>query len=479
MVPFCKTGGLADVIGSLPAVLAAMGHEVHVMLPGYPVIDREMYGFRERCGRFQVPLGPVTKPVTVLSADWKGTFVHLVENGEYFDRPFLYGDEHGDYYDNGSRFVFFCRAVVEIVKCMGLAPDIISAHDWQTGLVPAYLRTLYAGEASFRNTRALFTIHNLGYQGNFAPWVFGLSGIPESEFHWRRMEFFGNVSLLKSGIVYADAVSTVSTAYAEEITGPEFGFGMEGVLAQRRHDLHGILNGIDDDDWNPSSDPVIPARFDAGNPAGKQACRAMLLEQAGFSLAETVPVFGIVSRLDPQKGFDILEGAMGRILALDAAIVMLGTGTRELTDVMEHFNRRYRERFRAVLSFEPAMARLIYAGADGFLMPSRYEPCGLGQMIAMRYGALPVVHATGGLADTVVDLDGDPGRGNGFSFGEYSADALAAAVSRAAGVFREPGRMRWNVAMERGMRADFSWRKSAERYLALFRDMLRKPVWQP
>jgi starch synthase len=473
MTPFCKTGGLADMIGSLAPVLASFGHEVHVVLPGYAAIDRERYGFATDCTRFQVPVGPVTKPVVVSSARWKGVSVHLVENEEYFERHGIYGDGQGDYLDNGPRFICFCRGVLEAVKCLGIAPDIIHAHDWQTGLVIPYLRTLYAGEPLFRSTHTLFTIHNMGYQGVFPPWVFGFSGIPETEFHWRKMEYYGNVSFLKSGIVYADAVSTVSRTYAGEITTEPLGFGLQGVLAERSGDLHGILNGIDTEEWNPETDPALPARYGHGKLSGRKACRAALLNAFGISAKEGVPVFGMVTRLDSQKGFDIIEEAMGDILALELRLLVLGTGMREHREALEMLAAKFPERVRVMLKFDPAAAKLVYSGSDAFLMPSRYEPCGLGQMIALRYGALPVVHGTGGLADTVVDIDREPANGNGFVFDTYTAEALVGAVKRAASVYREPGRTRWRAAVKQGMRTDFSWRRSAEEYVALYEAIAR------
>jgi starch synthase len=468
MVPFCKTGGLADVTGSLAPVLASLGHEVHVVMPGYAAIDRAKFGFREGCARFQIAVGPVSKPVTISSAAWKGVHIHLVENEEYFDRPGFYGDEHGDYLDNGPRFVLFCRGVLEAAKCLGIAPDIIHAHDWQAGLVSPSLRTLYAGEEAFRRTKSVFTIHNLGYQGIFPRWVFGLSGIPESEFDWRKMEYYGSVSFLKSGIVYADAVTTVSRTYAREITTEPLGFGLQGVLAERRGDLSGILNGIDTEEWNPATDADIPARFGPDHPEGRKVCRKSLLASFGVKAGADTPLFGMVSRLDSQKGFDLLAEAMGRIMTLDMRLLVLGSGTAEYREALSGLASANPDRIGLALKFDPAAAKLVYAGSDAFLMPSRYEPCGLGQMIALRYGSLPVVHATGGLADTVTDLDSDPATGNGFSFGDYSADALALAVKRAAAAFRERGRPRWRAAMERGMRADFSWRRSTAEYLALY-----------
>ncbi len=468
MAPFCKTGGLADVIGSLPPVLAALGHTVHVILPGYASIPREKYRFREECETFQLPVGPVTKPVGISSATWKGVNVHLLENEEYYDRPFLYGDENGDYADNGPRFVCYCRGVLEAARCMGFQPDIIHAHDWQAGLIPAYLRTIYTDDPFYRRTSSLFTIHNLGYQGIFPPWVFSLSGVPESEFHWQRMEFYGNVSFLKSGIVYADAVSTVSGTYAREITTEPLGFGLQGVLNQRRNVLNGIPNGIDMEDWDPSTDMVLPARYNAHDLQGKATCREVLLEKVGITARAEVPVFGIVSRLDIQKGFDILEEAMEELAGLDLRLIVLGTGAREHNEAMQQFAQRHADRVRLLLKFDTAAARLIYSGSDAFLMPSRYEPCGLGQMIAMRYGTLPVVHSTGGLADTVFDLDSDPVQGNGFAFTEYSAAALVDAVRRAIQAFGEPGRPRWHAAVNRGMHEDFSWKRSAEEYVRLY-----------
>ncbi len=474
MTPFCKTGGLADVIGSLPPVLAAMGHDVHVVLPGYADIDRTRFGFRGDCGQFQVPVGPVTKPVTLSSARWNGVAVHLVENEEYFDRPGLYGDINGDFFDNGPRFVCYARAVLEAAKCLGIRPAVIHAHDWQAGLVMPYLATLYAGEDLFRKTRTLFTIHNLGYQGVFAPWVFGLSGIPETEYDWLKMEYYGNVSFLKSGIVYSDAVSTVSPSYAREITDVPLGFGLQGVLEGRGENLHGILNGLDYAEWDPSTDTAIPARYSPGDMKGKAACRRELVKAFGLDAGKNDPVFGMVTRLDHQKGLEIVGGAIERLAVLGIRLAVLGSGDRGYINALESFAKSHPGRIGLNLRFDPKIARLVYSGADAFLMPSMYEPCGLGQMIAMRYGALPVVHATGGLIDTVTDLDANPEAGNGFVFTEFTADALLDAATRAVKAFAEPKRPRWNAAASRGISADFSWEKSANAYDALYRELSKK-----
>ena len=399
--------------------------------------------------------------------------IHLLENEEYFDRPFLYGDENGDYFDNGPRFICYCRGVLEAARCLGLEPDIIHAHDWQAGLIPAYLRTLYSDDVLFRRTKTLFTIHNLGYQGVFPPWVFPLSGMPESEFNWQRMEYYGNVSFLKSGIVYADAVSTVSETYAREITTEQLGFGLQGVLAQRRTVLSGILNGIDPEEWNPDTDTTLPARYTVSDLKGKARCRTALLEKFGLSAAEGVPVFGVVSRLDSQKGFDLLQEAMEELAALELRLVILGAGDRENNEAMQLLADRHAGQMGLLLKFDSDAARLVYSGSDAFLMPSRYEPCGLGQMIAMRYGSLPVAFSTGGLADTVFDLDENPETGNGFAFSEYSAAALVDTVRRAIKAFGEPKRPRWKTAMDRGMRQDFSWKRSAEKYGELYKRLVK------
>jgi starch synthase len=472
MAPFCKTGGLADVIGSLPVVLSQMGNEVHVMLPGYSLIDRKKYGFTDNQRNFQVTVGPVTKPASISNASWKGVNVHLIENEEYFDRPGLYGEEEGDYYDNGPRFVFFSRGALEAVKVLGIKPDIIHAHDWQAGLILPYLRTIYAEEPLFRNAASLFTIHNLGYQGNFPQWVFSLTGIPGEEFYWTKMEYYGNVSFLKSGIVYADAVSTVSETYAREITTEELGFGMQGALAERRNTLFGILNGIDQDEWNPAEDQSLPARYSLNDLSGKRKCREALLKEFGIPKEKNIPIFGMVSRLDSQKGFDILEEGAEKIAQMDLFLFILGSGTRDHAEAMGKLAAKYSDRTRIMIKFDPLTARLIYAGSDAFLMPSKYEPCGLGQIIALRYGTLPVVHATGGLIDTVHDLDSDPEDGDGFAFKAYSSEALVETIERVVKAYSERDGQRWQKAVQLAMARDYSWRISSEKYVKLYRKLL-------
>ncbi len=468
MVPFCKTGGLADVIGALPPVLADMGHDICVMLPGYTVIDRARYRFEAVSEKLRIPVGKEMKTLTISSAEWKGITVHLLENDGYFGRGGLYGDEQGDYDDNGERFVFYARGVVEAVKHLTVMPDIVHAHDWQASLVIPYLATVYAGDHHFENTATLFTVHNLGYQGIFQKQVFSLTGLPDEAFHLTKMEYWGNVSFLKGGIVYADAVSTVSETYAVEITGKELGFGLHGVFKERRNDLYGIVNGIDQDEWNPEKDTAIPARYGSGDMSGKKKCRKILLKACGMKASSNVPVFGMVTRLDDQKGLDILDAGIGRLVALNLRLVILGTGTSKHHDTMKQLALRYPDRIHVILGFDSVMARLIYAGSDAFLMPSRYEPCGFGQLIAMRYGTLAVVNSTGGLADTVRDIDNHRDDGNGFTFSTYSSDALVNTVARAAKVFREHDRKRWFRTVNRAMAQDFSWKTSVKKYINLY-----------
>ena len=468
MVPFCKTGGLADVIGSLTPVLARLGHDVRVILPGHRSIDRLKFGFQKHDESFTAPVGDRHVSYGISSTTWNGVDIYLIENDAYFGRAGLYGDASGDYPDNGERFSFYSRAVLETATFLRIRPDIINAHDWQAGLVIAYLRTLYGDDPFFENTGALFTIHNLGYQGIFPHDVFSLTGIPEEEYSWRKLEYFGNMSFIKGGIVYADAVSTVSRTYAEEITQPELCFGLDGVFKERLNDLYGIVNGIDYGEWNPAVDRAIAARFDTDNLSGKKKCRSDVLKLYGLRAGGTVPVIGMVSRLDDQKGFDILEAAMEQLVSFDIRLIILGTGTKSHEDAVRSLAGRFPDAVGALLKFDNITAHKVYAGVDAFLMPSRYEPCGLGQLIAMRYGALPVVHATGGLVDTVVDMDDHPAEGTGFVFLEYTPDSLVAAVMRAVAMFRRKDRMRWTQAVHRAMTREFSWEKAAQEYGSLY-----------
>ena len=468
MEPFCTTGELADVIGALPVAIAEKGHEVVVMLPGYSLIDRERYGFTKPGVWLQIPVGREQQTLAISSLEWKGITVYLLENDEYFDRPTLYGNGYTDYTDNGLRFMFYSRGLIETLRALDIRPDVVHCHDWPSALVVSYLASLYKDDPFFINTATLFTIHRLKHQGLFHESVFWLSGLPSELFRSHTMEHFGNVSFIKGGIVCADAVSTVSETYAREITTRELGFGLDELFAKKKENLYGIVNGIDMKAADPAADPLIPAHFSADDPSGKSICREHLLKTCGLKADDNVPIFGMVSRLDDQKGIHLLEEAVDSLANLDIRLIILGTDTREHQELTIQFASRHPQRIRVLLRFDKGMSRLIYAGSDIFLMPSRWEPGGLGQLVAMRYGTIPLVHKTGGLADTVRDLGEHPKDGTGFSFKEYTVFSFVEAASRAVGIFRSPHPGPWDDLIGRVMRLDHSWGISADKYIALY-----------
>jgi len=460
MVPFAKTGGLADVIGSLPLALAKLGVEIKVVIPKYLS--------RQKRGR------SITKPHPCAQG-WdrsscgisENVEVYFIENENYFNRENLYGDSSGDYPDNLERFAYFCRRSLTLLKETGFKPDIIHCHDWQTGLIPVYLKSVYSEDAFYRKTKSLFTIHNLAYQGVFPraqSSFLGLAGETQGEQFWARD---GNVNLLKAGLVSADIISTVSPTYANEIQTKEFGCGMEDVLVKRAGELYGIINGIDFHLWDPAKDEAIVKRYSLFSLEQKGVNKLALQEECGFKKAPDTPLIGIVSRLAEQKGFDLLAKSIDGILKLGAQIVVLGTGDEHYHRLFEKLAAVYPESISVNLRFDAQLARRIYAGSDFFLMPSRFEPCGLGQLISLRYGTVPVVRATGGLKDTIIDYCRDPERGNGFSFTRYKEDCLLAVLKEAIEVYRD--KERWHNLVARAMECNFSWERSAREYLKLYK----------
>lgn len=470
-VPFAKTGGLADVAGSLPKGLAKVGAKPVLVMPYYKEVGRGGFG-EKKVGRLEVPVGANKVTTTVYASDIPGTDIPAFFLGydRYFCREGLYQEKGIDYPDNAERFTLLCRGALELIIAENMRPACVHGHDWQTGLIPVYMKDHYAEELADAGT--LFTIHNTGYQGNFDKKYFPITGISWNRFELNDMEFYGQFSFLKAGIVHADVISTVSERYGEEIQTPEFGFVMDGVLRQRRTDLHGVLNGIDYSIWNPKKDPYIAANYRAENLKGKTACKQALEKENGFQHDNKTALVGIVSRLADQKGFDVLVDGIDGILQLPCRYVLLGTGDRKYHRLFEEVAKRHPEKFSAHLLFDDAMAHRIYAGADMILMPSRYEPCGLGQMIAMAYGTVPVVRATGGLADTVIDADDSKREGVGFSFERYTARAMVEAIKRAITAFGRP--RRWRNIMRRGMAKDFSWERSARAYMKLYRSAKAK-----
>jgi starch synthase len=472
IVPFAKTGGLADVTGALPKALRRIGVEADCILPFYRCVDRERFPIDGPGQAIRVPVGHREEPGTVEETDaGGGVSAFLVRNDRYFDREFLYGTKDGDYVDNFERFAFFCRAIMEWILRSGRRYDVIHCNDWQTALIPAYVKTLYAGQGNFSGTGTVFSVHNLGYQGLFWNHDLPLTGLGWELFTPQGLEFYGKVNLMKAGLVFADILSTVSATYSREIQTPEYGYGLEGVLYERREDLYGIVNGIDDDEWHPVSDRWIAANYSAGDLSGKAACRRDLLAEFGI-VAGDAPVLGIIGRMTAQKGFDLLEQIWEWIAGQPLRLVILGAGERRFEEAIGELGRRYPDRIAVRVAYDDALAHKIEAGSDMYLMPSRYEPCGLNQIYSLKYGTVPIVRETGGLADTVSDADRNPGEGTGFTFRRYEAEDLKDAVSRALAAFAD--RPRWDVIVRRGMALDFSWEASAREYVNLYGMALRK-----
>jgi len=471
VAPFAMTGGLADVAGSLPLALAALGHDVRVVLPRYRQVDRSTFGLKH-AATFFVPLSSWKERCDVLTGTLgKNVTAYFIDKDIYFDRPGLYGTPKGDYPDNAERFIFFSRAIPELCRVLNFKPDIIHCNDWQTGLVPLYVRTLAATIEELRSARTVFTIHNLGYQGVFWHWDMGLTGLSWDVFTPEGIEFWGKMNLLKAGLVYSDVISTVSATYSREIQTPEYGHGLDGVLRKRSPDLYGIVNGIDYDAWDPAKDPSLPKPYSAARPSGKSTCKEALRKQHELPRVPA-PILGMVTRLSDQKGLDILMDALPRILSLNCQLIILGTGDERYHRLLTEASDVHRDRMRVLLKYDDILARRIYAGSDLFLMPSRYEPCGLGQMHALRYGTVPVVRKTGGLADTVVNFNPRTGKGTGFVFDKYSPDALTACVERALTIYRRPNL--WKRIVHAGMKVDFSWTRSAKDYEKLYRKAMKK-----
>lgn len=466
-VPYSKTGGLADVVGALPRALVALGYEVEVVLPRYRATKpgRELPDFKS----LTIPLSPSFKFASVQhGGNLDGVQYYLVECPEFFDRAGLYGQNGQDYPDNALRFAAFSLASLEFMKRSATPPDIIHGHDWQSALVPIYLRNLYRGDRFFENAAVVFTIHNLGYQGQFSPHVLPQISLHAGLFTIDGLEFYGKVNLLKGGIIFSDFITTVSRKYAEEIQTPEFGCGLEGVLKSRADRLRGVLNGVDYDSWNPETDKLIPANYAPDNLKGKETCKRALLESMGVERPQLDrPVIGIVSRFDRQKGFDLVAGIAEELMAVDLYVVALGTGDPAYEDFFRTLAAKYPGKFLARIAYDNALAHQIEAGADLFLMPSRYEPCGLNQIYSMKYGTIPVVRVTGGLDDTVEAFDGKAG--TGFRFMEYSPEALLAALRQAVAIYGQP--RVWRRLMQNGMRKDFSWPSSARQYARIYEEV--------
>ncbi len=472
-VPFAKTGGLGDVGGSLPLRLAKLGQDVRLVLPLYRVTKEQGLSLVLLAENIGVPLGYEELPANILKIKSKSDFpVYFVQREDLYERPNLYANEQGDYYDNLERFTFYSHAALLSAQFVGFKPDIIHCHDWQSGLVPALVRGPYAKNPTFGTVSLVFTIHNIGYQGIFPKEKLYITGLSEKEFfHPEGLEYWDKISLLKSGIVYSDAVTTVSPRYAREIQSPEYGMGMEGILRKRKERVYGILNGVDYDSWDPSKDRYLPATYCAEDLAGKGRCKEALVLELGLlrSMVER-PLLGVVSRLDAQKGLDLILKVIEPILEQNVGLVILGSGSKQIKDKITEVMPRHAGRMAFKYAFDEPLAHRIIAGVDMLLVPSRYEPCGLTQMYALKYGTVPVVHATGGLDDTVVEFDPSKVEGNGFKFSPFDHGAFLDAIKKALHFFSN--RELWRAIMLNGMQADFSWARSAKQYLDLYRSVV-------
>lgn len=468
-IPFAKTGGLADVLGALPRALARMGHHVDVMMPRYRGVTQG-----EPVGRVSVALGGRPRTADLYGVTHENVLMLFVDQPEFYDRDALYGTAKGDYDDNAARFAFLANAAVDWMASTRARYDVVHAHDWQAGLVPALLADGDRAGALAHHPATVFTIHNLAYQGIFDPEWLPRLGLPWDLMRADAMEFWGRISFLKAGIVFSEVITTVSPRYAAEIQTPEFGFGFDGLLRQRAGDLVGILNGIDYDEWDPARDPALPEPYTASVLAGKAAAKQRVLGEYGLPTTEETlrrPLVAMVSRLVDQKGFDLIAEIADELPKLDATFVLLGTGDPVHERLWGDLAARHPDRVGARIGFDESLAHLIEGGADLFLMPSRFEPCGLNQMYSLRYGTVPVVRAVGGLHDTVRNYDPATGEGTGFTFAEYTAAALLGTLRWALATFRD--RDTWGRIQQAGMRQDHSWGASARQYLGVYERAMR------
>ncbi len=478
--PFSKTGGLADVSAALPQTLKELGHEVRIIVPRYGCVSERKFKLHNvlRLKEIPIQIGNKSVQANIKSSTIEGmkakVQIYFIENQEYFSHQDLYVDSatKKDFPNNDERFTFFSKSVLETLKRLGWQPDILHMNDWQTGLIPAYIKTVFNNDPFFTNTATVFTIHNLAYQGLFPATSFNKTGLPRQIFTPEGIEFYGKLNCLKAGLVFSDAITTVSPKYAQEIqSSPEYGFGLEGLLQKRKHDLSGIINGIDYHVWNPEMDDLIAVRYSAKELELKGENKRFLLHELGMEYNADIPVIGMISRLTDQKGFDIISEVFDDIMKLNIQFILLGTGERKYHELFEKIQKKYPGKVSINLKFDNTLAHLIEAGADMFLMPSKYEPCGLNQLYSLRYGTVPIVRATGGLDDTIDDVE-SLSKGTGFKFLKYDGKELLKTIHRAVKTFADKNT--WHKIMRNGMAKDFSWESSAKQYITLYRKLLRQ-----
>jgi starch synthase len=473
-VPFAKTGGLADVVGALGPELVKLGHEVTIYLPLYARVRQHIQGDLKYAVRsITIPFQHYNRFAGIVDGGKRdGVQFYFVDCPELFNRPELYGTRQGDYPDNAERFGFYCRAVLEATKLLGV-PDVFHIHDWQAAPVAIFLRTVYAADPALRKSAVVLTIHNAAYQGTFPPRTTEQLLLPWEIFTMDKVEQFDRFNFLKGGLVYSDILTTVSRKYAEEIQTPEFGENLDPVLRARSGDLRGILNGVDYAKWNPGTDTNLAAPYTADDLAGKAVCRTELLRAFGLeNVEDTTPVIGIVSRFATQKGFDMVAQIAGQLSDREVAVVALGTGEPVLEKFFRDWAFWHRGNVAVKITYDDALAHKIEAGSDMFLMPSRYEPCGLNQIYSLMYGTVPIVRATGGLDDTIEEWNAELGTGTGFKFHGYNPLNLLAAIDRALSAFRD--REGWARLMRNGMSRNYSWQQPAREYAAVYEEAARR-----
>lgn len=470
ILPFASTGGLADVGSALPSALLKHGIQVSRVMPLYRQIAESGHSLKDTGIRLDIPVGFRVYKADVWTCDQPGPQTYFIRRDEFFDRSQLYSLPERDYDDNFERFVFFQKAIVALIDALGQRPDIVHCSDWQTGLVPLFLRHGINGMGRNLTEKIVFTIHNLAYQGIYPGSLYSLTNLPFFCFNMDYLEFFGNINCIKGGMTAADVVTTVSKTYTQEIRTEEFGCGLHGVLARLGDRLVGIPLGVDYSVWSPANDAYITHAGRTADLSGKKACKDELVKAAKLNISAGTAILGMVTRLVDQKGLDILADAMNALMALDVSVVILGAGQEKYQTLCRQWAEKWPGRFTAHVGYDTPLAHKIIAGSDLYLMPSRFEPCGLSQLYGFRYGTLPVVHATGGLDDTVEDIPADGSKGTGFKFKTYTSDGLLSAIHRAMELRKN--QEVWSAIMQRAAQQDFSWDRVADEYVLLYRKLM-------
>ncbi len=475
IVPYAKTGGLADVVGTLPLYLEKAKQEVSMFIPLYKSVITSGFDIKLMDVTLDIPIGDAVHTGYL----WKGVYpdskdvtVYFIQHDEYYYRDALYGTESGDYPDNSERFIFFSRAVIEVIKKLKLSIDVLHCHEWQTALIPVYLKTLYSHDKNLSSIKTVLTIHNLAYQGLFWHEDMKLTGLDRTLFNWKHLEHLGKINFLKGGIVFADIITTVSKKYAEEIRTAEFGCGLEIILKEHEHKLYGIINGVDYSEWSPENDKFISHKYNIENLRGKAMCKKRLRKILSLPQAKA-PMLGMISRLAEQKGVDLLIVIMDDLMKRDLQLVILGIGDEKYHQMLREIALKYKRKLSVNIMFDNQLAHQIEAGADIFLMPSKYEPCGLSQMYSLRYGTIPVVRETGGLVDTIIDandLNLKNGTATGFTLKGYFATEFLFAIDRALELYKS--KTKWNALRRNAMKQDWSWKRSTREYVELFKSVL-------